>query len=133
MQRRTGSAKYTRLRDYDYNGDEDSSDDNTVAKASGSKNKNKSDFLPGQFQCFDDKRVPWKAILLAGLLFVMGSVLLAAGCLIHTGHVDNDTVGHFAKVWRAHYYIFPPHFGLRLGICLHMTMRSGGGAGKILI
>jgi len=86
MQRRTGSAKYARLRDYE----EES------CETRGSK---KPDFLPGQFRCLNDEdsKVPWKAILLATLLFLLGSVLLAAGCLIHTGHMDNDKYGD--RLW----------------------------------
>ena len=55
------------------------------------KNRIKRDdaFLPEQFE-IRKKTVPWKAIGYAIGLFVIGTALLIAGCLIHTGHVDNE-------------------------------------------
>ena len=56
------------------------------------KNRRKIDrdaFLPEQFE-IKKRPVPWKAIGYAIGLFVVGTACLIAGCLIHTGHVDNE-------------------------------------------
>lgn len=62
------------------------------------KNRIKRDdaFLPEQFE-IRKKTVPWKAIGYAIGLFVIGTALLIAGCLIHTGHVDNEKYGD--RLW----------------------------------
>jgi hypothetical protein len=44
-----------------------------------------------------NKKVPWKSISYAVGLFVMGTVLLLCGCLIHIGKVDNDKYGD--RLW----------------------------------
>ena len=54
-------------------------------------NRKRDDFLPEQFE-LKKRPVPWKAIGYAVLLFVIGTALLIAGCLIHTGHVDNEVL-----------------------------------------
>ena len=41
--------------------------------------------------------VPWKSIMYAVALFVMGTILLVCGCLIHVGKVDNDRYGD--RLW----------------------------------
>ena len=71
-----GSAKYTRV----------PTDD------SGLRNTDVG-FTPAQFKSREEETVPWKAVGLAAVLFVLGSLLLTAGCLIHTGHVDNEIYG----------------------------------------
>ena len=43
------------------------------------------------------RKVPWKSIAFAVGLFVMGTVLLVCGCLIHIGHVDSDKYGD--RLW----------------------------------
>jgi len=58
--------------------------------------KENDDFLPEQFQV-KCRPVPWKAIWYAIGLFVLGTAMLIAGCLIHTGHVDNEKYGD--RLW----------------------------------
>ena len=43
------------------------------------------------------RKVPWKSILYAVGLFVMGTALLLCGCLIHVGKVDNEKYGD--RLW----------------------------------
>ena len=47
------------------------------------------DFVPEQFR-IPQRPIPWTAICYATLLFVLGTILLLCGCLIHVGHVDNE-------------------------------------------
>ena len=51
--------------------------------------KHKDCFLPEQFE-LKKRPIPWKAIGYAVILFVVGTALLIAGSLIHSGHVDNE-------------------------------------------
>lgn len=62
------------------------------------KNRGRRDdaFLPEQFE-MKKRPVPWKAIGYAVGLFVIGTALLIAGCLIHVGHVDNEKYGD--RLW----------------------------------
>ena len=46
-------------------------------------------FLPEQFN-LKERPIPWKAIGYATILFVLGTILLLCGCLIHVGHIDNN-------------------------------------------
>ena len=46
-------------------------------------------FLPEQFY-LKKRPVPWKAIAYAIILFVLGTILLLCGCLIHVGHIDHN-------------------------------------------
>ena len=50
-----------------------------------------SDFVPEQFYR-PERPIPWTAICYATLLFVIGTILLLCGCLIHVGHVDNEVI-----------------------------------------
>ena len=50
------------------------------------------DWLPEQFKG-QEIPIPWKSIGYATFLFVVGTILLLIGCLIHTGHVE-EHVGH---------------------------------------
>ena len=51
--------------------------------------KVQTNFLPEQFKGIE-RPVPWKSIAYAAFLFLAGTILLLCGCLIHTGHVDNQ-------------------------------------------
>ena len=46
-------------------------------------------FLPEQFN-LKERPIPWKAIGYATILFILGTILLLCGCLIHVGHIDNQ-------------------------------------------
>ena len=50
------------------------------------------DWLPEQFKG-KEVPIPWKSMAYATFLFVVGTILLLIGCLIHTGHVE-EHVGH---------------------------------------
>lgn len=56
----------------------------------------KDDFLLEQFDKQPSK-VPWKAIIYALILFVMGTALLVIGSLIVTGHLD--PAKHNERFW----------------------------------
>lgn len=47
-------------------------------------------FTPKQFERSCTSSIPWKAIVYAAFLFIVGTVLLLCGLFIHTGHVDNE-------------------------------------------
>ena len=76
--------------------DERDSDSDFVEFVSPTDKKSKDywkktqNFLPDQFKKLKESPVPWKAIAYACLLFVVGTVLLLCGCLIHVGHIDNN-------------------------------------------
>ena len=95
MQRRT--TGYSRLPTEDPDGPDVASFTDEASNVEfTSKPKRSGAFLPEQFQLKAEK-IPWKPIGLAFLLFLGGSLLLTAGCLIHTGHVDNETYGD--RLW----------------------------------
>ena len=54
------------------------------------------EFLAQQYERPPTK-VPWKAIIYALILFILGSALLIAGSLIVTGHID--PVKHSERFW----------------------------------
>jgi fatty acid desaturase len=54
------------------------------------------EFLAQQFERPPTK-VPWKAIIFALILFILGSALLIVGSLIVTGHID--PVKHNERFW----------------------------------
>jgi len=58
--------------------------------------KDKDCFLPEQFE-LKKRPIPWKAIGYAIILFVVGTILLVTGSLIHIGHVDNEKYGD--RLW----------------------------------
>ena len=65
-------------------------DDDSVQEIPKRKKKF-ADFVPEQF-CIPQRPIPWTAICYATLLFVIGTVLLLCGCLIHVGHVDSEVM-----------------------------------------
>ena len=70
-------------------------DDDSVQEIPKRKKKF-ADFVPEQF-CIPQRPIPWTAICYATILFVIGTVLLLCGCLIHVGHVDNEVI-RFLKI-----------------------------------
>ena len=70
-------------------------DDNYVEETD-SVSQNHEDFLAQQFEKPATK-VPWKGVIYALILFLLGSGLLLAGCLIVTGHID--PVEHNERFW----------------------------------
>ena len=54
------------------------------------------EFLTQQYEKPPTK-VPWKAVIYALILFILGCILLTAGCLIVTGHID--PVKHNERFW----------------------------------
>jgi len=70
-------------------------DDDSVQEIPKRKKKF-ADFVPEQF-CIPQRPIPWTAICYATILFVIGTVLLLCGCLIHVGHVDNEKYGD--RLW----------------------------------
>ena len=76
--------------------------------------KENDDFLPEQFQV-KCRPVPWKAIGYAIGLFVLGTALLIAGCLIHTGHVDNEV---YWQVPPFKYFFLKTKVGSKKLMCL---------------
>jgi len=68
-------VRYRKLRQDDSELDEDEVDGGC-----------KDGFLASQFDKPPTK-VPWKAVVYALVLFIMGTALLVAGCLIVTGHI----------------------------------------------
>lgn len=48
-----------------------------------------SGFVDAQFKA-PSVRVPWKSVILAVALFVMGTLLLVLGSLLVTGHIDEQ-------------------------------------------
>ena len=65
-------------------------------------------FLPEQFN-LKERPIPWKAIGYAAILFILGTILLLCGCLIHIDHIDNN-VWHFYFILLStmNSYYFPP-------------------------
>ena len=55
-----------------------------------------SDFDNSQFEKPKTK-VPWKAISYAVILLLIGTILLTIGCLIVTGHIDQEK--HNERFW----------------------------------
>ena len=53
------------------------------------KKKTTTNFLPEQFTK-RERPIPWKSIAYAAILFIVGTALLLMGCLIRTGHIDNQ-------------------------------------------
>ena len=76
--------------------DKSESDNDEKVKVKSKKRKLfekvQTHFLPEQFEG-RDRGVPWKSIAYATFLFVVGTILLLCGCLIHTGHVDHQVIG----------------------------------------
>jgi len=71
-----------------------------TSKKAAVSNGDHDDFLAGQYSKpshLPAAEIPWKPIGLAFALFVVGGILLAAGCLIHTGHVDQGVYGD--RLW----------------------------------
>lgn len=48
-------------------------------------------------------KIPWKAITLAALLFVGGTIMLITGSLIVSGHIDSK-VRYFKNIFLLDYY-----------------------------
>ena len=55
-----------------------------------------SDFDNSQFEK-PKAKVPWKAISYAVILLLIGTILLTIGCLIVTGHIDQEK--HNERFW----------------------------------
>ena len=84
-----------RQRKYERIPSEDQSDIPSVHKST-KRSKKFENFLPEQFK-LRERPIPWKAIGYAAILFVLGTVLLLCGCLIHVGHIDNQRYGD--RLW----------------------------------
>ena len=84
-----------RQRKYERIPSEDQSDIPDVHKTT-KRSKKFENFLPEQFK-LRERPIPWKAIGYAAILFVLGTVLLLCGCLIHVGHIDNQRYGD--RLW----------------------------------
>eukprot|EP00092_Neocalanus_flemingeri_P041924 GFUD01045659.1.p1 GENE.GFUD01045659.1~~GFUD01045659.1.p1 ORF type:complete len:135 (-),score=33.57 GFUD01045659.1:899-1258(-) len=67
-----------------------------VTDESDRLSQNQEEFLAEQFER-PPAKVPWKAIIYALVLFLLGSVLLTVGCLILTGYIDQ--VEHGDRFW----------------------------------
>eukprot|EP00730_Choanoeca_flexa_P010713 TRINITY_DN20824_c0_g1_i1.p1 TRINITY_DN20824_c0_g1~~TRINITY_DN20824_c0_g1_i1.p1 ORF type:complete len:119 (+),score=3.93 TRINITY_DN20824_c0_g1_i1:86-442(+) len=55
-------------------------------RSRGDDDNESSKYIDAQFRELP-RRVPWKAILLAAGLFIVGTILLVLGCLFYTGHI----------------------------------------------
>ena len=87
MRSRSG---YQKLPQEDRN---DSESDNEVKVSRKKKIRERvQNFIPEQFRKLE-RPIPWKSICYATFLFVVGTILLLIGCLIHTGHVEQH-FGH---------------------------------------
>ena len=53
------------------------------------KSSSKQAFIPEQFK-IAERPIPLKSIAFAAFLFILGTILLLCGTLIHTGHLDNQ-------------------------------------------
>lgn len=52
-------------------------------------------FIDEQFSS-PRQKIPWKAIALAGILFITGTILLVLGSLLMSGHID---VSYSDRMW----------------------------------
>jgi len=91
VRRRPPTQNYSRLPTNDV---ESSEDEQRLSRDAG--------FSKRQYKKDDEwnlqkNKIPWKEIAFAAFLFVVGTILLFAGCLIHTGHVDNEQFGD--RLW----------------------------------
>lgn len=96
---RQRTAKYEKV---SQNSDDEEEENVQVTIQNGEpskKFKKTLNFLPEQFKFQIERPVPWKAIIYAAILFVLGLILLLCGCLIHIDRVDN-TVSD--KIWPFH-------------------------------
>lgn len=69
-----------RTKDYDVDYSKLPTSDNNLSGNNG--------FTDAQFAAPVQQNIPWKAIILAALLFIVGTVLLIFGSLVISGHID---------------------------------------------